>query len=171
MLSIGDVFSVVAILFGTAFSAWALLIGSAMIFRKKSEISESLMRLAPGRTFVLGLLMLLIAGIVSLGFLSVPLPLAKLVGWSGILFVLGFATLGAGGLVLLVADRLRSYDARLRPFTALTRGALFIVIAGLVPLLGLFLVVPAVIAMGLGAGIQSLFMREAIQSRASEYLA
>jgi hypothetical protein len=171
MLSIGDVFSVVAILFGTAFSAWAMLIASAMIFSRKAKISQSLMRHAPGRTFVLGVIMLFVIGVISLAFLSVPFPLAKLVGWSGILFVLGFATIGSGGLVLLVAERLRDYDVRLRPFTALTRGALFIVIAGLVPLVGLFLIFPAVIAMGLGAGAQALFMRNELRGEASEFVA
>ena len=161
MLTIGDVFSVVAFLFGMALSAWALLIGSAMIFSEKARISESLVRLAPGRSFVLGLLVLLIIGVVSLALLSVPVPLAKVVGWSGILVALSLATIGSGGLVLLVADRLRSYDARLRPFAALTRAALYITMAGLVPLLGLFVVFPAVLAMGIGTGVQALFMREA----------
>lgn len=165
MLTIGDVFSVVAFLFGMAFSAWALLIGSAMIFSHKSQISESLIRHAPGRSFVLGLVMLLVIGIISLAFISVPFPLAKLVGWSGILVALSLATVGGGGLVLFVADRLRMYDARLRPFAALTRGALFIVLSGLVPLLGLLVVFPVVLAMGIGTGVQSLFMREAIQAQ------
>lgn len=170
MLSIGDVFSVVAILFGTAFSAWAMLLASTLIFSRKAKISESLIRHAPGRTFMLGLATLFVASFVSLAFLSVPIPAAKLIGWTGILFVLGFATLGAGGLVLLVAERLREYDAKLRPFTALTRGTSYIVLAGLVPLLGLFLVFPAVVAMGLGAGIQALFMRQELRAAASEYV-
>lgn len=160
MLTIGDVFSVVAFLFGMAFSAWALLIGSAMIFSQKARISENLVRNAPGRSFVLGLFTLLVIGTVSLAFLSAPIPLAKIIGWSGILVALSLATIGSGGLVLMVADRLRSYDARLRPFAALTRGSLYIVMAGLVPLLGLLVVFPAVLAMGIGTGVQALFMRE-----------
>ncbi|HVT11792.1 MAG TPA: hypothetical protein VHE55_05965 [Fimbriimonadaceae bacterium] len=169
MLTIGDVFSVVAFLFGMAFSAWALLIGSAMIFSQKARISESLLRRAPGRSFILGLFALLLVGFVSIVFLSVPLPAAKVLGYSGILIALSLATIGGGGLVLFVADRLRGYDAKLRPFAALTRGALYIVMAGLVPLLGLFVVFPAVLAMGMGTGIQALFMRDTAASEAGEY--
>ena len=170
MLTIGDVFSVVAFLFGMAFSAWALLIGSALVFSQKAKISEGLIRHAPGRSFVFGLLLMLIVGIISLGFIAVPLPLAKLVGWSGVLVILSLATIGGGGLVLFVADRLRSLDAKLRPFTALTRASLFIVMAGLVPLLGLFVVFPVVLAIGIGAGVQSLFTREAAIGSENHYL-
>src|SRR6185369_6182450 len=132
--TIGSALTIIAILFGTAFSAWALLIGSALIFRRKAQISYSLIQHAPGRSFFLGFVSLFVVGFVSLAFLGAPLPAAKVFGYMGLLVVFGLAAIGGGGLVLLVAERLQQYDPRLRPFVALNRAALLIVSAGLVPL-------------------------------------
>lgn len=160
--TIGSALTIIAILFGLAFSAWALLIGSALIFKKKAEISQSLIKYAPGRTFFLGIVMLFIVGFISLAFLAAPLPAAKFLGYSGLLVVFGLASVGSGGLVLFVAERLRQYDEKLRPFVALNRASLLIVSAGLVPLLGLFVIFPVVLAMGIGTAVQSIFMRHEI---------
>ena len=168
--TIGSALTIIATLFGMAFSAWALLIGSALIFRRKAQISHSLIRYAPGRSFFLGFVTLFVTGFVSLAFLSAPLPAAKFIGYCGLLVVFGLAALGGGGLVLLVAERLQEFDPKLRPFVALNRGALLIVASGLVPLLGLFVIFPAVLAMGMGTAVQAIFMRHEITSAAVEPL-
>jgi len=152
-----------------AFSAWALLIGSALIFRKRAEISYSLIKYAPFRSFVIGLAMLFLIGFVSLAFLAAPLPIAKFIGYSGLLVAFTLAAIGGGGLVLFTAERLRQYDSRLRPFVALNRGAMLIVASGLVPLLGIFVIFPAVLAMGIGCAVQALFMRNEITVTSPEY--
>jgi hypothetical protein len=167
--TIGSALTIIAILFGMAFSSWALLIGCALIFRKKARISYSLLQYAPGRSFFLGAVMLFIFGLISLVFLSAPLPAAKLLGYSGLLLVFSLAALGGSGLVLLVADRLLQYDTKLRPYVAMSRAALLIVSAGLVPLLGLFVIFPAVLAIGIGAAAQAIFMRHEIVVTAPEY--
>lgn len=164
---IGDVLAVVAILGGMAFSAWAVLIGSALLFRRKARIARSLIEHAAGRSFSLGLFLLFAIGIVSIALLSVPLPAVKFFGWSGLLVVLSLASVGGGGLVLLVSERLQQYDPQLPAFAALSRAALFIVAAGLVPLLGLFIVFPAVLALGVGTTVQAIFMRQELSPSAS----
>lgn len=160
---IGDVLAVVALLAGMSFSAWAVLLGSSLLFKRRAEIAKSLVQYAPFRTFFIGFLLLAIIGFISIALISVPLPAIKFFGWSGILVVLSLASIGAPGMVLLVADRLKSYDPDLSNFASLGRAGLFIVCAGLVPLLGLFVVFPAVLAMGLGCAVQSIFMRETLQ--------
>ncbi|MFI5384917.1 MAG: hypothetical protein ACHQ50_02245 [Fimbriimonadales bacterium] len=169
--TIGSALTIIAIIFGMAFSAWALLIGSALIFRNKAQISYSLIQHAPGRSFFLGAVTLFIIGFVSLAFLGAPFPVTKFLGYSGLLVVFSLATLGSGGLVLMVADRLRQYDTKLRPFVALHRGALLIVSSGLVPLLGLFVIFPAVLAMGIGTAVQAIFMKHEITVAEAEYTA
>jgi len=52
---------------------------------------------------------------------------------------------------------------------ALNRAALLIVSAGLVPLLGLFVVFPAVLAMGIGTAVQALCMRNEVTVTSTEY--
>jgi hypothetical protein len=168
--TIGSALTIIAILFGMAFSSWALLIGCALIFRKKAQISHSLLLHAPGRSFFLGAVMLFIIGIISLAFLAAPLPAAKVIGYGGLLVAFSLAALGGSGLVLLVADRLQQYDTKLRPFVAMNRAALYIVSAGLVPLLGFFVIFPAVLAIGIGAAVQAIFMRHEIRVAAPEYI-
>jgi hypothetical protein len=167
--TIGTALTIIAFLFGMAFSSWALLIGCALVFRKKAQISCSLVQYAPGRSFFLGAVMLFIFGLVSLVFLQAPLPVAKVIGYSGFVVIFSLAALGGSGLVLLVADRLRQYDTKLRPFAAMNRAALLIVSAGLVPLLGLFVIFPAVLAIGLGTAVQAIFMRCELVVSAPEY--
>jgi len=167
--TIGSALTIIAIIFGTAFSAWALLIGSSLIFRQKALISQSLIQYAPWRSFFLGAVLLFIMGFVSIAFLAAPLPVLKFFGYSGVLVIVSLASLGAGGLVLFVADRLRQYDPKLRPFAALNRGALLIVSSGLVPVFGLFVIFPAVLAIGLGTAVQALFMRHEITVAEAEY--
>jgi hypothetical protein len=167
--TIGSALTIIAILFGMAFSSWALLIGCALVFRKKAQISYSLLQYAPGRSFFLGAVMLFILGLISLVFLQAPIPLAKVIGYSGFLVLFSMAALGGSGLVLLVADRLQQYDTKLRPFVAMNRAALLIVSAGLVPLLGLFVIFPAVLAIGIGTAMQAIFMRHKIVVSAPEY--
>jgi hypothetical protein len=170
VFTIGTTLALIATIFGMAFSAWALLLGSALIFRRKAEISHSLIKYAPGRSFFLGVVMLFIIGVISLALLAVPLPIAKVLGYSGLLVAFSLAAIGNGGLVLLVADRLRQYDTRLRPFVAMNRAALLIVSAGLVPLLGLFVIFPAVLSMGIGTAMQALFMRNEVSVASTEYI-
>ncbi|HTQ09395.1 MAG TPA: hypothetical protein VMI31_04930 [Fimbriimonadaceae bacterium] len=160
--TIGSALTIVAAIFGTAFSAWALLVGSSLIFRHKAQISQSLIQHAPFRSFFLGAVLLFVMGFVSAIFLTVPIPAVKFFGYSGMFVIVSLASLGAGGLVLFVAERLRQYDPRLRPFVALNRGALVIVASGLVPVFGLFVVFPAVLAIGLGTAAQAIFMRQEI---------
>ncbi len=169
--TIGSALTIIAIVVGLAFSAWALLIGSTLIFRRKAQISYSLIRHAPGRSFFLGAVLLFLIGFVSLVLVALPVPAIKFFGWCGVMFLLSLATLGSGGLVLLVSDRLREYDSRLRPFVAIHRGALLIVASGLVPLLGLFVIFPAVLSTGIGAAVQAVFMRHELVSAEAEYIA
>jgi hypothetical protein len=166
--TLGSALTIIAILFGLAFSAWALLIGSALIFRRKAEISYSLIKFAPFRSFFLGAVILFIIGFISLALLSAPFPPAKVLGYSGLLVVFSLAAVGGGGLVLFVAERLQQYDTKLRPFVALNRSSMLIVSAGLVPLLGLFVIFPVVLAIGIGTSVQSLFMHEQIGEGARE---
>jgi hypothetical protein len=91
------------------------------------------------------------------------------IGYSGLLVIFSLAAVGGSGLVLLVAERLRQYDPKLRPFAAMNRAALLIVSAGLVPLLGLFVIFPAVLAMGIGTAVQALFMRHEIGVAVTDY--
>lgn len=157
--TIGSALTIIAILFGLAFSAWALLVGSTMIFRRKAETSLDLIRHAPFRSFFIGAVTLFVAGFVSAALLSLPLAIGKVLGYGGLMVALSLATVGAGGLVLLVAERLRQFDPKLRPFVALHRSSLLIVSSGLVPLLGLFVIFPAVLAIGIGAGLQAIILR------------
>src|ERR1043166_4827005 len=98
VFTIGTTLAIIAMIFGMAFSAWALLLGSALIFRRRAEISHSLIRYAPGRSFFIGVVVLFVIAVVSLSFLATPFPIGKLLGYSGLLVAFSLAAIGAGGL-------------------------------------------------------------------------
>jgi hypothetical protein len=155
----GDVFAVVATLTGVCVSAWALILGVAQLFTQRALLAREQLTGAPWRSFLLGFVAFLVLGLFSLVLLKQPLPLGKLIGWTVLLGTLSVAATGAAGMVALASQRLRAMAPEMTPYAAFSKSAAVIVVAGLVPFLGWFLIVPVVIVFSLGSGMQALFAR------------
>lgn len=159
MVTIGDVFSVVSILFGVCLSTWALLLGSTLLFRQRTQTAQETIDRHPWKSFFFGLVILAFAGTISVAMVANPVPGIKLLGTMGVLALLSVAAIGAGGLAQLVGDRIRPMDPTLTPFRAVGRGAMILVVAGLLPLVGWWVFAPIVLAVSLGAGLFALVAR------------
>jgi hypothetical protein len=121
-----------------------------------------------GRSFLLGLVNLLSFSAV----VALLLWLAQLIGtWvAGLLIFLAglialalaaFALNGLVALTSLLGERLGKTRS---PFWSDTRGGLLLVLACLTPYLGWFFFLPALVCMGLGATVQTLFQRKTASS-------
>jgi hypothetical protein len=167
MLTLGDVFSVVAILTGLAFCLWALLVAASLVFDRKVEKAGTAVRSSPWRCLFAGAFWLVLGGGCSLVLLNLPSPAMKAAGTVGLAFFLGVIGLGCAGLVGIAAQRVRALDEGGSDYAALSRGALFVVLPGFLPILGWFGIAPALILLGLGAGMKAILAREAVASEAA----
>lgn len=170
MVTIGDSFAVVAILGGICLSAWALIMAVALVFPGKAQHARERLIRKPWAAFFVGLLIWATFGFVSFLFLASPLPLAKLVGWMGILGLTSIAAIGSAGLATLASERLKAMAPEQTPYASLSKSAAYIVIAGLVPVLGWFLIVPFLIFASTGAGTAALLVRERQAAEAPIFL-
>jgi hypothetical protein len=166
-MTIGDVLAVVAGVIGAALSIWSLVVGAALLFERRARRAAYLLETRPLACLARGAMSAATAGLFAILLLSQANGLVKLIGMSLFLGLAGTAALGAGGLALLVADRIRGLDPRLSPFAALGRGAALMVLAGLVPLLGWFLVTGTAFLVSLGAGLAVLRLRREVVSIAA----
>lgn len=156
MVAIGDVFSIVSIFLGLALSAWSLIIAMALLFPARIKRStESLME-TPKKTFFRGVLMLVVL-VVSFFMVAGPNPVGKLIGLPLLLLTLTIATMGAGAISRTIGIRIQEMSGKpLSDYEALLRGAGFMVVAGILPILGWLAFAPVVLITALGAGTVAL---------------
>ena len=73
--------------------------------------------------------------------------------WAG----LGLAAaLGSAGIVSILGERIREVGTEMPPFAALTRGTALYVLAGLLPVVGWFLITPLALLLSLGGAFAAL---------------
>lgn len=159
MVTIGDVFSVVAALVAICASTWALILTMTLLFQRRIHTAQSVIEGRPWRAFLFGLALMLIVGTVGVGMLGNPVPGVKLFGMLITLAILSVAAVGAGGLSQLVGERMQPMDPNMSPYKAVGRGAGFVVVAGLLPFVGWWVFAPIVLIVSLGAGMMALMAR------------
>jgi hypothetical protein len=141
------------------------MMGTAVLFPKRSSAATDAIRTNPGRTLLAGFGAFLLVGIVAFAFLSNPLPFSKLLGLALATGLLAIAAIGAGGLALLIGERLRTLKPEMTPYDATSIGAALVFLGALTPVLGTFLLAPASLFVSIGAGVRALFGREAVARR------
>lgn len=159
MTTIGDVLAVVGIVVVTVLSLWALVMALSVLFGERTARARERLEHSPGKVTLLGAVMALVVGIIVAALLNQPAPPLKLIGWIIYLLILVIASIGFSGLATLVAQRLNQLEPSLTPYGALSRGALFCVLATLVPILGWFVVAPLMGFASVGAGMEAIFAR------------
>jgi hypothetical protein len=158
-LSSGDMLVILTVVVGVAVSVWALMIGMALLFSNRAQMARDSFEEAPWRSFFMGLVAGGITAFLGVALLSSPNPAAKLVGWGVISLFAAVAAIGAGGLGLLVSDRITRMEPGVSRFTALLKGSGFVVGAGMLPVFGWFAYAPVVAIISFGAGVQAIWRR------------
>lgn len=170
MTTIGDSFAIVALIAGICLSAWALIMAIALVFPGKAAHARNRLVHRPWLSFFIGMGIWSTAGIVSAAFLANPLPLAKLLGWMGMLTLLSIAAVGSAGLATLASERLRALAPDQTPYVHLSKSAAYIVVAGLVSMLGWFLIVPFLIFASTGAGTAALMLKDRSMAESPRFI-
>ena len=156
MTTLGDVWAITAAIVGVAACAWALLLCLELIFPDRARVASEQIRSAPIKMILLGLAIAVVVGGVSIAMLSSPLAVIKVVGWIGLLWVLAMSFSGTSGLALIAGERVNALDPNLSAYGARSRGAMFIVLPSILPILGWFLFAPLIFCLGLGTGVRML---------------
>lgn len=158
-MAIGDVLAVVAAGLTIFGSTWALLVASALMFGGRVGAAQRSIEQHPWRCLGLGIALALPLGTLAVALAAQPLPLLKLGGTVLYLMLFAIAMIGGGGLASLIGRRVLTMDPQLTAFQALGRGSGVLVGASLFPLLGWFLLGPAIVLVSLGSGAMSLVAR------------
>jgi len=167
MVTIGDVFSVVAALLTVCFSAWAVMLATTLLFTNRTQNAQRAIVARPWRAFFGGLALMLIVGTTALALAANPIPGIKLIGVMFLLALLSVAAIGAGGLSSLVGERMQPMDPSLSAYKAVGRGAAIVVGATLLPFVGWWVFTPIVLAISLGAGVSALMARTSASTEAA----
>jgi hypothetical protein len=168
MVTIGDSFSVVATLAGIAVTVASFTITCALLFPAKVDAARSEISLHSGRSFGMGLVAFL-GGVFSLIVLNMPLPALKLVGLMGLAAYFGLVAIGSAGVAKLCSERIMSLsDGKATPFSSFIQATSYIVIAGMLPILGWFLFAPLLMLVSGGAGLKAVLRKETAVSYISQ---
>ncbi|AIE84904.1 hypothetical protein [Fimbriimonas ginsengisoli] len=165
-MTIGDVFSIVAAIFGIFLTSWATVVGVALLTPAAAERARRAIE-EPKRALWRGFSILLPGIILSIGLLGSPLPLAKGLGWLVTLAWLALGAIGASGLAQAAGRRIQDLDPTMSAYPAICRGAAYVVGASILPVLGWFGFGPLLFMAAIGAGWKAV-VRPRAQIEAGE---
>ena len=151
MYTFGDVLGLVAVLLGVCICAWTTLVVFSLLFPARATRAADVIRDSAPKMALRGFLIAAVLLIAAIVLSKVQMPLAKLGALTIFLSFLSLAALGCSGLATLVAGRVQEQEPRLSAYAALMRGAALVVVPGLLPVFGWFLVGPAMLFVGIGA--------------------
>lgn len=150
-MTIGDVLAAIAAVCGVGATWAATVLLTALAFPARAERAQGALLLSPGACLGRG------AGAALLGTLAVLVlnhsPLGKLLSVLVVACLAALAALGSAGIVRLLGERIQTTGTSLSPFAALTRGTALYVVAGFLPVVGWFLIVPLALLLSVGSGV------------------
>ncbi len=152
MFILGDVLVIVSLIVGICLTGWALIVACGLLFPHRAAGASDVLLNRPVKSIVLGLVVTVLLGGLSIITMSGPNPLAKVLGVAILLGLLAIAVVGASGMTRVVAGRIEQMAPGLEPFGAYCRAAGFIVVGSMLPFLGWFLFAPLAILASVGAG-------------------
>lgn len=159
-MTIGDVLGVAGLLLMFGICSWAIMTAAALLFPNRCQIAMETMEASPLMILLKGLGITVVVGVIGIAFLSSPLPPLKLVGMTIITGTLAIAAVGGGGLSKLLGQRMKALQPEMSDYGLICRGASLVFICALSPIIGWFLIGPAVLGMSVGAGVRAIFGRQ-----------
>lgn len=160
MVTIGDSFSIVATLAGLALTFWCFTMACALLFPGKVSSARTAVSLHTRGTAGAGFLAL-VAGFFGLIILQLPNPGAKLLGLMMVAGYFAVVAVGSAGISMLAGERLSQLRGEVgNNFDSFAKAAFYIVVAGMLPVLGWFLFAPLYMLFAGGAGLRALMSQQ-----------
>ena len=162
-MTIGDVLAVVAGI-GAVGAAWiAAILLFALAFPTRAAAAEKKLTEAPGAAFGLGLTVVLVGGLLAAVCWNSPAGPIKLLAAVIAGAICLAAAVGSAGAVRLLGERIDAAGTGFSPFASLTRAAILYVLAGFLPVLGWFLILPVALLLSVGSGTAALLPKRVKQ--------
>ena len=136
---------IVAIAFPCMLAVWWLLFPS-LIARAQTRVAQSL-----GRSFWLGLIILIAVTIPIIVLMALPLGPAKFLGWVLLAAALALSSIGSAGIAAHLGERLKRAGNHYTPLNAFIRGAVILELATFFPILGWLFIWPLALITAFGA--------------------
>ncbi len=157
-MTIGQVMAVVYPVLLGGLGLWAAILMCGLLLSGRTTRAARALEARPGKLALSGLVVGTLGIGAGLGLLNAP-GILKIVGWLVLSALVALALIGSAALAQLLGKRIEHLDDSRSPFTALWRGAGMLVLAGLAPVVGWFLLFPLQLVIALGAGL-SILTRE-----------
>jgi hypothetical protein len=159
-MTIGQVMGVVYPVLLGGVGLWAAILICGLLLSERTARAAAALEARPGKLSLTGLLTGAIGIGAGLGLLNAKGPFVIL-GWAILAALLVIALIGSAALAQLAGRRIQQLDDTRSPFTALWRGAGMLVLAGLMPAIGWFVLFPILLVLSLGAGLATLARKKA----------
>ncbi len=150
-MNLGDVFAVVAIVFGLGIALPGLLLAWSLLLPGTVERARQRLQRTPYKCFALGMLWLIASALPIIILLNLKVGGLQFIGYLGIIVLWLCSSIGAAGLAALMGERLRGNGVNVSASGALLRGALALELAQIFPILGWFVLIPLTTICSLGA--------------------
>ncbi|CAN1562769.1 hypothetical protein MCEMSE15_02755 [Fimbriimonadaceae bacterium] len=160
----GDVLAVITGFIALTLTTWAALLAAGLMFDAKVHRAHTKLQSGFWAPMLHGVGILLVLGGLGLALLNAPSPGVKFLGAALIGALLAIGTVGGAGLSRLVAIRMREQHTDMSEFTAFSRSSLILVGVGLLPVLGWFLFLPALLCIAFGAGWSALLGKQRVEA-------
>lgn len=159
----GEIVGLLLITVGSFFSLVALLVLLIFLIPRRVARTRQVIQTAPGRSFVIGLVNALFFLVIAVVFLQGGQG-GGLLALIIVLALLALAAVGLAGVALLLRERIYPEPAKRElGMSASVKTAVLLVLAGLLPFLGWFVLAPLLLLLALGASIIVLVRRDGRQ--------
>jgi len=132
------------------------MVTCGLLFPSKSEAAREFLVRKPKAAVGLGALITLIPGFIGIALLSAHMPGALLLGLMILLTILGCGAVGGAGVSFVAGDRIKSMAPDLTDYAVFVRGAGFLVVASVFPILGWFFFGPLALFAAVGCGARAV---------------
>ena len=154
--TIGDSFSIIATLGGVAVTAWSFKVACTLLFPDRVESARLAVSTKTSSAIGVGFLALLY-GVFAFIVFSLPNPGTKLLGILMLASYFALVAIGASGISMQAAMRLRELKGgTANLFDSFVKASLYMVLAAMLPVLGWFIFTPLIIVFAGGAGLVAL---------------
>jgi hypothetical protein len=157
----GDVLAVIAGVLAITLTAWATILAASLLLEVQVTRGQEVLQKGMIKPLLSGLFLLVTFGGIGIALLNAPAPFLKVLGMGAWGFVLVLGAVGAASLSRYLATRMRMQHPGLEEFNAVSRSALLIIGSSWLPLVGWFLVMPALLSVSIGAGWRAMVKSKA----------
>ncbi|MDQ2800754.1 MAG: hypothetical protein M3Y13_14080 [Armatimonadota bacterium] len=155
-MTIGDVLAFLAVVFLVGATWVATILMAALAFPRKAGRAQEIVLAAPGASLARGVglfSVISLLGAVMMQSHAGPIRLVAGLLWSSLA---ALSVLGSAGIARLLGERIQSAGTHMTPFATLTRGTILYVLAGFLPIIGWFLILPVALFLSLGSAVSAL---------------